>query len=236
MLLVFMGRLEGYDCSLPVLVDSLLGVGVDTIEMLFLLLIIARQIHFICVSDRKYRSGGSLTKIPDNEDTATTLGYPKAEAVKHLPLDMIPHVPQRGEDFGECLPFAVAEEPTDILKEENWGSLSPRNSGNLPENLSTRVVKSSTFARCGETWARESSSENGVIWDGTRLDCLNVALLKGDMRESASVDCGCVGANVVGPDASEPSSLKSEVDAPDPRAEADKVNHATPLDSVSSCP
>ena len=61
----------------------------------------------MAAGDRKYFSGASGIKITDKEHPFPGLGDSKMLAVKHSPFDMIPQVPQCGEDDRKGFPMVV---------------------------------------------------------------------------------------------------------------------------------
>ena len=61
----------------------------------------------MAAGDRKYFSGASGIKITDKEHPFPGLGDSKMLAVKHSPFDMIPQVPQCGEDDRKGFPMVM---------------------------------------------------------------------------------------------------------------------------------
>ena len=61
----------------------------------------------MAAGDRKYFSGASGIKIADKEHPFPGLRDSKMLAVKHSPFDMIPQVPQCGEDDRKGFPMVM---------------------------------------------------------------------------------------------------------------------------------
>lgn len=122
--------------------DADAGVGVDSVSFR------ARQELYkrrcICVCERKYFSGTSLSKISDNIHALSGLGDSEILAVKHLPCDIVPQFIQRREDGRKSPALVMRQQSGNIFKQQKRWSFNGGNSGDLKKESASCVILESS--------------------------------------------------------------------------------------------
>ena len=89
-------------------------------------------------------------------------------AVKHRPFDMIPQVPQRGEDGRKCASLVMAQNSGNIFKQQIPWPFGFSQSGNFKEQSASGVGKSFPSASIRKCLAGESPAQQvelgQVVW------------------------------------------------------------------------
>lgn len=161
--------------------------------------------------DRKYLSSTESSKMSDNEHAGAGLGHSEALAVKHLPLDIIPQLPQGFEDDPESESIVGREQTLDVLKEKHLRSLSPSDSAYLVKYRPASVLEAPPLSSDREALARKSRTEAVVIWDFPRINPSNVSCRR--FLEAVSVDRLAPLVDLTRPDALMTSTLHPEAES-----------------------
>jgi hypothetical protein len=137
--------------------------------------------RFCIVEERKYFWDGDGSRTTDNVDPASVLGNPMS-AVKQLPLDSIPQVPQLFQDSVEhpsgslvngCPGFVNErrrQKSLNVLKDCIVWALGFKDTTYLKEEGAPFVPESFALAGDAEGWAGEASAEEVMVWNLTGLD------------------------------------------------------------------
>jgi hypothetical protein len=116
---------------------------------------------------KKYGCGTSpVSKMPDNEDAAPSLGYSEKLCVQNSVGDPIPELDQEPEE-GSKRPSVVNRQDTgDVLPHQPSGPEAISKSSKLDGEVATRVIQSRSLTGNGERLARCSS--------GQKVDCSHI--------------------------------------------------------------
>lgn len=123
-----------------------------------------------CFGERKYFSSASLIKISDKIHPFSGLGDSKILAVEHLPFQTIPQSVQRMEDGRKRPAPVMVKQAGNIFKQQIRRSFCRSQPGNVKEQGTSGVGKSSTVSSNRKRLAGKSSAQQvevgDVVWIG----------------------------------------------------------------------
>lgn len=113
--------------------------------------------------------------MSDNEHALAVLGDTEILAVKHLPLQVVPQLIQRGEDSAERAPLMVSEKASDVLKKQKPWLFRPSNPRDLKKENATGIAESRAHAGNGEGLAGETAAQEIEVGETAGVDTGDVA-------------------------------------------------------------